>query len=202
MALKLITAPAYEPVTLAEAKAQCSVADDFTADDALLSSMIAAARGQAEHLTGRTIPAQGLELVLPEFPRVRWLELPRPPLVAVEAVTYLDHGDQEQAMDTADYRVDIDSMVGRIYAAEWPETVRGRHDAVRIRYTAGWPMSEPGGEYPAVWTGPTEIKQWLLIRVASLYAQRESFIVGTIKTEMGRSFVGGLLDAYRVPGGM
>ncbi len=196
MPLKLITPPAFEPVALAEAKAQCNVDLAFTDDDALLSSMIAAARGHAEHLTGRALPTQTLELVLDRF-SAGAIELPRPPLASVESVKCLDAAGAEQTMDPALYRVDTDSLVGRVYpVGSWPETATDRHDAVRIRYVAGWPMSEGGSP---VWTGPTQIKQWMLIRIASLYAQRESFITGAIKFDMDRSFVDGLLDAYYVP---
>lgn len=210
MPLKLITAPASEPITLAEAKAQCSVSADFTSDDALLSAMIAAARGHAEHLTGRALVTQTWELVLDEFPRIDVsrlghgreyvsgaIELPRAPLQSVESVKYIDPDGVEQTMDPAAYRVDTDSLVGRVYpVAAWPDTATDRHDSVRIRYVAGWPMSE---DAEPVWTGPKEIAQWMLIRVASLYAQRESFVVGTIKYDMGRDFVDGLLDRWVVP---
>ena len=52
MTLKLITAPATEPVTLAEAKVHLRCGDD---EDALLGVLIQAAREQAEHQLGRAL---------------------------------------------------------------------------------------------------------------------------------------------------
>ena len=66
MTLKLITAPAAEPVLLADAKLHLRV--DHIADDDLITSLITAAREAAEHLTGRALITQTWERVLGAFP--------------------------------------------------------------------------------------------------------------------------------------
>ena len=57
MSLTLITPAAAEPITLAEARAQCRI--DGTDEDALLTIAIAAARSRAEHETGRRVAGPG-----------------------------------------------------------------------------------------------------------------------------------------------
>lgn len=51
--LKLITAPAAEPITLAEAKLHARA--DTSAYDSLITALIVAAREECEHITGRYI---------------------------------------------------------------------------------------------------------------------------------------------------
>lgn len=185
--LKLVTAPSVEPVTITEAKAHCVVGHDL--DDSLLTIMISAAREHGESLTGRSWAPKTLEVVLDAFPAGS-IELPGSPITSVTSVKYLDADGVEQTLAPSAYVVDTDSLIGRVVASEWPET-DDTVNAVRVRYTAGWTQS----------TIPPVLKQWLLIRVASLYAQRESMTAGGV-SELSRSFVDGLLDPYTVLGGM
>lgn len=185
--LKLVTPPSVEPVTLAEVKAHCVIGHDE--DDTLLSVMISAAREHGESLTGRSWTPKALEVVLDSFPSGA-IELPASPVTSVTSIKYLDVDGVEQAMPDTGYAVDMDSIIGRVVADEWPETA-DKINSVRVRYTAGWSFAD----FPPV------LKQWIVIRVASLYAQRESFTAGSV-SEMSRSFVDGLLDPYTVLGGM
>ncbi|EHJ49498.1 hypothetical protein DFW101_3502 [Solidesulfovibrio carbinoliphilus subsp. oakridgensis] len=202
MAIRIITPPASEPVTLAEMKAWARIdaTGDTAADaanDALLSSLITAAREEAENLTRRAILMQTLELTLPGFPR--WgqgVELPRPPLAAVESAAYFDAGNASVTMDEAAYVVlnASDAVPPSLYPAPggfWPDTFR-RADAVTIRYTAGWPNAA------AV---PENIKTWIKMRVATLWANRESIVAGNVSAsavEVPSRFADGLLDRWRI----
>ena len=60
--LKLVTPPATEPVTLAELKAWAKI--DTDADDALITSLLAAARQAAEDYTRRSFITQSWRLTL------------------------------------------------------------------------------------------------------------------------------------------
>lgn len=189
--LKLVTAPTVEPITLPEVKAHCVIAHDE--DDTLLGILISAAREHGESLTGRSWAEKTLEVVLDAFPSGH-IELPASPITAVTSVKYLDADGVEQTMSSDDYTVDVDSLVGRVVADEWPETA-DKINAVRVRYTAGWTPS----------TIPTALKQWLLIRVATLYEHREALTMvsnNRLVLPMDRSFVDGLLDAHTVIGGL
>lgn len=207
MALKLITAPASLPVTVAEAKQHMRI--DGTEDDTYIAALIAAAVDAAELITGRQLVEAEYEFVLDKFPyaqpleyiRVRVagaIELPRQQLLAVSSITYLDVDGVEQTLSAADYTVDAESLVGCVCPAWgkcWPLT-RPVPNAVRIRFTCGWPMSNTVS--PPVWTGPEAVKAWIKVRVATMYEQREAIITGQQANEVPRSFVDGLLDAYRI----
>lgn len=189
--LRLVTAPTTEPVTLAEVKAHCVIGHDD--DDLLLEVMISAAREHGESLTGRSWAPKTLEVVLDSFPSGA-IELPASPVTEVESIKYLDVDGVEQTMPDTDYTVDTDSLIGRVVAEEWPETA-DKINAVRVRYTAGWLFAD----------FPPALKQWLLIRVATLYEHREALTMvsnNRLVLPMDRSFVDGLLDPYTVFGGM
>lgn len=190
--LKLVTAPTVEPVTLSEVKAHCVIGHDE--DDALLSIMVSAAREHGESLTGRSWAPKTLEVVLDRFP-VSGIDLPASPVTAVTSIKYLDADGVEQTMPDTDYYVDMDSLVGRVIPKDaWPETA-DRLNAVRVRYEAGFPAGSI----------PSALKQWLLIRVATLYEHREALSMvsnNRLVLPMDRSFVDGLLDPYTVLGGM
>ena len=66
MSLQLVTPPTGEPVSLAEAKLHLRV--DVDDDDALIGSIISAARQAAETLTGRQLITSRWKLVLDAFP--------------------------------------------------------------------------------------------------------------------------------------
>ncbi|OIO03165.1 MAG: hypothetical protein AUJ49_05020 [Desulfovibrionaceae bacterium CG1_02_65_16] len=214
MALKCITPPSSLPVTVAEAKEHMVVST--SADDSLIAAFIAAATDAAQGITGRQLVEAEYELVLDQFPTRfpgwlcgEWLEhnsieLPLPPLLSVEAqpavssIKYIDAEGVEQTMPTADYTVDADSLLGRVYPAygkSWPAT-RAVPNAVRIRYICGWPMGEATS--PPVWTGPEAIKTWIKVRVATHYTMREALVQGQAVAELPHSFIDGLLDPWRI----
>ncbi|HEY0282981.1 MAG TPA: head-tail connector protein, partial [Rhizomicrobium sp.] len=84
MSLTLVTPPAAEPVTLAEAKAHLKV--DTSADDALITSLIVAARARAEWHSGCAFVTQSWTLWLDAWPRNGLVEIPLPPLQSVTQV--------------------------------------------------------------------------------------------------------------------
>jgi uncharacterized phiE125 gp8 family phage protein len=187
MSLKLITPPAVEPVALANAKAHMRI--DTGDDDTLIEFLIVAARQEAEKITRRALITQEWELVLDEFPTE--ISLPLPVLQSVSSIKYLDVDGVEQTLLSTLYLADADSEPARIvpaYGCTWPVT-RDQYAAVRIRYLAGYGDSESDI--------PQAIRQWIMIRVATLYENREA--VGNSQVAI-IPFVDGLLDEYRVLG--
>jgi len=189
MGLILKVAPSVEPVTLAEAKLHCKV--DGTDDDTLITALIVAARQQAEHNTGRALLTQQWEFTCDSFPAQ--IDLPRPALVSVQSVKYLDENGTLQTLASTEYQVIISELVGRIvpaYDKTWP-SCRVQPDSVVVDYTAGY------GNAAAV---PPSIKAWMLMAIGTMYGQREGIITGTIVAEVPRGFFAALLDPYWVPG--
>lgn len=205
MAIRLVEDSASMPVSVAQVKANINVEHD--ADDSLIESIILAAVDQCEGLTNRKLVSATYDWIANCFPE--WgrsnpyaeIKLPLPPLQSVTSISYVDTAGAARTLDSSLYVVDTASVPGLVrpvYSLWWPAT-RDFPGSATIRFVAGWPMDESS---PQVWTGPEAIKQWLMIRVADWYAQRESFIAGTQKTDMPHSFWNGLLDRYLVPAGL
>lgn len=184
MGLKVITQPAVEPVSLAEAKLHLRV--DHSTDDTLISSLISAAREECEHLLERAVSGQTLELSIDEFP-VDGIRLPRPPVTSITSVTYVDPDGVSQTMPSGDYYLDDAQEPNWLlpaYAVEWPDT-RAEANAVKVRYVAGYTDC------------PDVIRAWILLRVGTLYANREA---DSDKPALPSPFADRLLDRYRIWG--
>lgn len=188
-ALVNLTPPAAEPISLSEAKLHLRV--EHTADDTLITALIVAARQQAELITRRQLISATWRYSLDAWPANGIIEPPRPTLISVQSIKYLDADGVLQTVDSADYTVDTASEPGRIipvWGEVWP-SARLDVNAVRIEYTAG---------YANAAAVPQSIKAWILLAVGTWYAQREVVITGTIVAELPRSFWGGLLDPYTI----
>lgn len=179
MPTQLITPPAGEPVSLAEAKQHLRV--DFDDDDALIQSLISAARQAAETLTQRQLVSARWALVLDSFPGSSLMGLPsgqtftlpanailipKSPLQAVVEIRYLDMAGAWQLMPPAAYTVDKACEPARItpvFGQTWPIALP-QIAAVSVVFDSGY------GNASAV---PEGIKAWIKLRVGSLYVHRE-----------------------------
>lgn len=129
----LIAEPTVEPVTLAQAKAHLRVTS--ASEDALISTLIKAARGYAESFCTKALVLQSRQLLLDELPGC--IEIRHGPVRAVQSIQYLDSAGVLQTLATTEYR--LDKHAGRIveaYDKTWPETY-DEPNAVKVNYTAG-----------------------------------------------------------------
>lgn len=170
--LRVHTPPTVEPVSLAEAKAQCRV--DSTAEDALIQSYIAMAREYVETTLDVALVNQTLEARYDTFPL--WeIVLPRPPMaVGTVTVTYRDEGGVNRTLSSASGHFQVDNYVipARIYPNYehvWP-AVRGDENSVTVRWTAGYGAS--GASTPAVARGAC------LLLVAHWFEMRQPVVAG------------------------
>lgn len=137
MNVSIITPPVSDPVTLADAKAQCRV--DGTDEDELIDGLIAAATAHVEAYTGRSIITQTLRLKTDAF--TDEILLPRGPVQSVSSVTYYDANGNEQTASPTLYQLSENSVF-RVPGASWPTTDEGK-DRVSIIYVAGEAAPQP-----------------------------------------------------------
>lgn len=189
--LELISGPECYPVTLAEVKAQRNRTD--TLDDAFLEGCIKAMTNHAEGVTRRQLVAATYELTVESWNPAAEIELPLPPLQSVISIKSVDYEGNETELDAAEYEVVTDTIVGFVrpaYGKTWPDA-----RFLVIRFVCGYPTEGS----PATATTPDAIKSWMLARVGTMDAFRETILVGQTVNELPHDFVDCLLDAYIVP---
>lgn len=141
MPLVPVTAPAYEPLSLTEAKLFLKI--DATADDPLISSMIRVSREYAEKFTQTALVQQTWD---DKRDGVRTDEcglivLEKPPVQSV-VITYVDTNGDTQTWSSAEYRTDLptDFHKARIepaYGYSYPQ-VRDVINSFTIRQVCGY----------------------------------------------------------------
>ena len=169
-ALRLKTSPAKEPVSLAEAKLHLKIEATDTAEDSLIKRLIVVARRRAEVSTGRALVTQTWTLALDSFPG-GVIDVPRPPLLSVASITYIDPEGATQTVAADRYRVDAQREPGRLTPAwdeSWPPT-RPVSNAVEVQFVAGYGTSDKV---------PEDLRQALLLIVGRYYAHREDVQAG------------------------
>jgi uncharacterized phiE125 gp8 family phage protein len=168
MPIAVTTAPAIEPITRAEAKANAAIAHD--ADDALLDRRITAAREAVEEHCGRRLITQTLLQAEERFPaRCEPAVLRLQPVVqSVTSVTYLDPDGDRQTWDSAEYLVDaglpVGNYSGRLMPAHgfsWP-IIREQHGSIEITYVSG--CGDDASDVPATIRAAIEflVAHWLI----------------------------------------
>lgn len=177
LALSRAVAPAEEPVSLVEAKAQARV--EVADDDTLIGGLITAARELVEEQTWRALVTQRWDLFLDAWPATDTVELPRPPLRSVVEVEYTDQAGVATVWASSNYVVDAVSEPGRLRlkaSASWPNVTLREVNGLRIRFEAG---------YGAATATPKIYKQAILLTVGHWYENREAIIVsGAIPKEI------------------
>lgn len=148
-----------------------------TTADPEFTSKIKSARLEAETLTGRAFVTQTLRYTANRFPCKNVIYLPRPNLIAVSSIQYVDTNGDTQTWDSSNYGVSTGSLPGFVYLSygkSWPST-RCQPDAVTITYTAGYG--------PARSDVPEDIKSLVKLILGDAWNIREAAITGTIHVE-------------------
>lgn len=209
--LRIVTLPTFEPISLAEARAQvrCNVEisdsdqsggaqagpspQPLSTDDALLLAYISAARAYAEQWTGLALTDAVYELRLDRFDAR--VEFPIAPVGQVVGVQYLNAAGQWQTLDP--YTCELDdhpSQPALLVAAgrTWPKTAQ-RAGAVRIRFRA--PYAQGGGPQESVAVDES-IKQALRLIIGHWYENREDVVLDATVAEIPKGATA-LLNMHR-----
>lgn len=182
--LSLLSAPAIEPVSEAEARAHLRI--DGEDELALMLGHIRTARQAVESWTGRALISQSWRWMLDGWPRTqsdgwwdgvrpgamsggaaRFIEVPKAPLVSVSAVTLFNDADQGAVWAAANYFVDTASALGRLVlrnAASVPLPQRAA-SGLQIDFTCGYGAGP--GDVPA------PLRQAVLMLTAHYFENRE-----------------------------
>lgn len=211
MILELITGPAVEPVSLAEAKEHARV--DSSAEDDYLTALITAARELVERTTGRALITQTWRLTLDDWPRGRddewWdgmregpisalqgseVSLAKATCLAVTSVVTRDEAGTGTTWDAANYYLARASNgYGRLVAKKgvtWPiVSVDRAVGGIEITFTAGYG--------PAATDVPMALRHAVKMLLLHWYEKREpaSDCASSQLMPMG---LGAVLASYRV----
>lgn len=198
--LSLITPPASEPLTLAEAKAHLRVVNG--SEDDLISAYLAAARQTVESITGRAFLTQTRLVTLADWPcdpRKRFgqvVQLDGFPLATITHVKYYaDGSDTLSTLSTDNYIAQPYAKPGNILfldTADLP-SLASRPDAVQITYDCGYATATLAAQQiPGALIALRQL-------VTHLYTQRAPVNVGNITSEIPFS-MRSLIELHRVDG--
>ena len=212
----VIVQPAIEPVTLAEAKLRLEEIDSV--HDSFITMLIGSARMYAEGYCNRSFITQTRRMTLDAFPSpysnlldssYRYaanapvgftggcITLNRGPVISVSSIVYVDADGTTVTVTsptTPAYNIDLSGHGGRItpgYGQSWP-IARRQMAAVKVNYIAGYG--------PLAADVPLGIRNWILLRVSTLFQNREEVAVLPRGSVSALPYVDCLLDdfiAYR-----
>ena len=181
----LLTAPAAEPLSLAEAKAFLRV--EHGDDDDVIASLIATARLHVEAQTRRALITQSWRLVRDAWPTDGRLHVTPAPLKALIAARVYDVGGDAAALDLQSFVVD--AAGGAIVFAPWAVAQPGRSAAgIELDVTVGY------GD--AASDVPEPLRQAVRLLVAHWYENRG--LATTASVTVLPATVAALLAPYRV----
>jgi uncharacterized phiE125 gp8 family phage protein len=184
----LLTPPAVEPVTLAEAKAFLRVEHDD--DDDMIATLIAAARSQIEAQTRRALITQTWQLIRDSWPPDGRLVVLPAPLGEVLAARIYDAGGLADSVDLQAFTIDKAAAPAIIAFPPWSMAAPGRAVAgIEIDVEAGY------GDDPA--DVPQPLRQAITLLVAHWYENRGLIAVGQSFAVLPTT-VAAMIAPYRV----
>ncbi|MDZ4789675.1 MAG: head-tail connector protein [Hyphomicrobiales bacterium] len=164
MPLILTSGPVAEPVSLAETKAHLRI--DGADEDALIGSLIVAARMHIEHALDLALITQNWSLYLDAWP-VGPVDLPLGPVQAINNVRLYAVNAAVTTLTANQYQLDAASRPARLAPVNvtWPAPGRAVN-GIEIAFTAGYGAS--GADVPQ------PLRHAILMLVAHWHEQREA----------------------------
>ncbi len=165
----LLTAPAIEPLSLAEAKAFLRV--ETGDDDAVIGALIAGSRIHIEAQTRRALITQGWRIAIDAWPDDGRPTVLPAPLQALTAARVYDLDNAAQALDTAAFV--LDKGASALIFAPWALPAPGR-------VAAGIELDVTVGFGDAAIDVPEPLRQAIRLLVAHWYENRGLTAAGTM----------------------
>jgi uncharacterized phiE125 gp8 family phage protein len=182
----LITAPAAEPLSLAEAKNFLRV--EHSDDDAIITSLVSAARNHVEALTRHALIAQTWRLVLDRWPDGGRIAPRIGPLRALAAVRVFSAANEASTIDPEIFVVD--AAAGILAAPAWSLLVPGRS-------VAGIELDIEVGFGAAASDVPQTLLQAIRMLLAHWYDNRGLIAIGS-SVAMMPATVNAMISSHRV----
>jgi uncharacterized phiE125 gp8 family phage protein len=134
----LLTGPAVEPVSLAEAKAFLRVEHDD--DDDVIAALVTAARSYAEAQTRRALITQSWRLTRDAWPETGRIAVRPAPLQSLEAARVHDGGSEPVVLDVAGFFPDVagSQLVFAPSYESWALPRPGRAAGIELDVTLGY----------------------------------------------------------------
>lgn len=184
MAAMLLEGPAVEPVSLADAKHYLRVEHDD--DDALISELITAARGQVEQAARRVLITQSWRIVRDQWPASGWIVSPVNPLRSIDAA-------RVYPFEGAAAELDVDPFL--LNAAAAPAVIAFERAAMKQpgRSVGGIEIDVTAGYGDAPEDVPAPLRQAVRFLIARSYEYRDR-----VEKDELPDAVAALVAAYRV----
>lgn len=175
MALRLVTPPTKEVITLTEARDYLAIGSE---QDDMVKRLIRVAISFTENYTKRRLAPQTWAQTYHYFPSYFRLELA--PVRSISSITYYDTDNTLRTLATTDYRAtehgDPVTIVDPGNGAGWPTPHETRLNSVEVQYEVGYNVDTDPLEDPDAL--PDDLKQAAFFMLAHLYANREHVMVG------------------------
>jgi uncharacterized phiE125 gp8 family phage protein len=192
LTLRLVSAPAAEPVSLADFKGHLNL-DNPTAPNEQDGDLALKLAGATEYVAGylrRCLVTTTYDLRLACWPDRAYLDIPLGNLQSVTHIKYTDSAGVEHTVDPATYKLahvytpadpnavppvvgdgTLDAGIGRLclaYGASWPSATLDTGEPIVIRFTCGWDADSV----------PKPIVQRILMLAKAHYTNRDAFLAG------------------------
>lgn len=181
---KLISTPTNLAITLAEAKKYLRVEDDY--DDEIIVTLIKSATLKAEGILGTQLTDGTYIEALSGFKTQ--IDL-KSPTKSITSVKYYDSENVLQTIPNTDYSLQVYGLDCKlVFKNDFQiPTIYYRDDALLIEYVSG---------YVSI---PEDIKNWILIQIATSYEYREAFSnsYGNNLTEINPKYTMQFLSNHR-----
>ena len=188
MTVLLVTPPALEPVSLAEAKAHLRL--ETEAEDDYVSALVVAARLHVETMIRRVLIDQTWRIFLDDWPADGLVEIPVGPVRSLVEVIVYDADGHPTPLAAAAYQIDTASHPARLRLLGTGPTPGRPLNGIEIDVVAGHGPSGISVPQPLRLAIMTLVARWFENREGAAHGVVPASVAGTIEA---------LVAPYRMP---